>query len=150
MVKVQWQFDAFYLYGVVEPLTGEVMMKDYHRINAENFQQFLDDFSERYPEDFHVVQTDNARFHRSSDLVVPDNVLLLYQPPYSPQVNSSERLWQWSKNEIANEIFPSLEALKATLNRLFLSKIKAFFASLTHRQFISDALQQIGMLPTTS
>jgi transposase len=150
LVKVQWQFDAFYLYGVVEPLTGEVMMKDYHRVNTENFQQFLDDFSERHPEDFHVVQTDNARFHRSKDLVVPDNVMLLYQPPYSPQVNSSERLWQWSKNEIANEIFPSLEALKATLNRLFLSKPKAFFASLTHRQFISDALQQIGMLPTTS
>jgi hypothetical protein len=59
-------------------------------------------------------------------------------------------LWQWSKGEIANEIFPNLEALKATLSRLFLSKPKAFFASLTHRQFITDALQKIGMVPVTT
>ena len=82
-------------------------------------------------------------------MVFRQSLMLLYQPPYSPQVNSSERLWQWSKGEIANEIFPNLEALKATLNRLFLSKPKAFFASLTHRQFIADALQKIGMIPAT-
>lgn len=144
---MQWQFDAFYLYGVVEPLTGEVMIKDHRRVNAENFQQFLDDFSERYPEDFHVVQTDNASFHRSKDLVMPDNVMLLYQPPRSPQVNSCEQLWDWSKDEIANRIFPGLDSLKLTLKELFLSKPKAFFSSLTNRGFIRDALQKIGMIP---
>jgi len=149
-VKVQWQFKAFYLYGAVEPLTGELHLQEYDRVNTDDFQQFLNDFSQRYPHDFHVIHADNARFHRSNDLVMPDNVMLLYQPPYSPQVNSSERLWQWSKGEIANEIFPNLAALKATLNRLFLSKPKAFFASLTHRQFIADALQKIGMVPTTT
>ncbi len=46
------------------------------------------------PSDFHVVQVDNARFHRSKALVMPDNVMLLYQPSYSPQVNSAERFWQ--------------------------------------------------------
>lgn len=149
-VKVQWRFKAFYLYGAVEPLTGELHLQEQDRVNTDNFQRFLDDFSRRHPHDFHVVQTDNARFHRSNDLVMPDNVMLLYQPPYSPQVNPSERLWQWSKGEIANEIFPNLEALKATLNRLFLSKPTAFFASLTHRQFIFDALQKIGMAPATA
>ena len=134
----------------MEPLTGELHLQEHDRVNTDNFQRFLDDFSQRYPHDFHIVQTDNAGFHRSNDLVMPDNVMLLYQPPYSPQVNPSERLWQWSKGEIANEIFPNLEALKATLNCLFLSKPKKFFASLTHRQFIFDALQKIGMAPATA
>jgi hypothetical protein len=33
------------------------------------------------------------------------------------------------------------------MNDYFLSKPKAFFASLTRRSFIFDALQKIGMVP---
>jgi transposase len=147
LVKVQWLFKAFYLYGAVEPLTGEYMIQMYDRVNTENFQQFLNDFSQRYLTDFHVIQTDNARFHCGNELIIPDNVMLLYQPPHSPQVNSAEQLWDWAKGEIANQIFPNLEVLKKTLKQLFLSKSKAFFASLTRRSFIFDALQKIGMVP---
>lgn len=150
IVKVQWQFKAFYLYGVVEPSSGACMIQAYDRLNTENFQQFLNDFSAQYPNDFHVLQTDNARFQCANDLVMPDNVMLLYQPPYSPQVNPSEQLWDWVKGEIANQIFSTLEVLKETVKQLFLSKPKAFFASLTHRKFISDALQKIGMLSDTA
>jgi transposase len=146
IVKVQWLFKAFYLYGAVEPLTGECMIQEYDQVNTDNFQQFLNDFSQRYPNDFHVIQTDNARFHCSNDLVMPDNVMLLYQPPYSPQVNPSEQLWKWAKGEIANQIFPDLDVLKERLKQLFLSKPEVFFASLTHRKFIFDALQKIGMV----
>ena len=150
LVKVQWQCKAFYLYGVVEPLTGELMIQTYDRVNTKNFQQFLDDFSHQYPTDFHIIQTDNARFHRGNKLIMPDNVMLLYQPPHSPQVNSAEQLWDWAKGEIANQIFPTVEVLKKTLNQLFLSKPKAFFASLTRRNFILDPLQKIGMTPDTA
>ena len=150
LVKVQWLFKACYLYGAVEPLTGECILQSYGQVNTENFQQFLNHFSQQYPTDFHVIQTDNARFHCSNNLVMPDNMMLLYQPPHSPQVNSSEQLWDWAKGEIANQIFPNLEVLKDTLNQLFLSKPKAFFASLTRRQFIFDALQKIGMVVDTA
>jgi transposase len=149
-VKVQWRFNAFYLYGVVEPLTGEVMIQDYDRVNADNFQQFLSDFSKQYPHDFHVIQTDNASFHRANDLVIPDNMMLLYQPPHSPQVNPSEQLWEWSKDEISNQIFANLDSLKSILKQLFLSKPKAFFASLTNREFILDALKKIGRVSATT
>jgi hypothetical protein len=81
IVKVQWQFKAFYLYGAVAPSSGEGMIQAYDRVKMEHFQQFLNDFSAQYPHDFHVLQTDNARFHCSNDLVMPDNVMLLYQPP---------------------------------------------------------------------
>ena len=150
LVKVQWRFKAFSLYGVVEPLTGEYMIQTYDRVNTENFQQFLNDFSQQYPIDFPVIQTDRARFDCGNELIVPANVMRLYQPPHSPQVNSAEQLWDWAKGEIANQIFPNLEVLKKTLNPLFLSKPKAFFASLTRRSFIFDALQKIGMIPDTA
>ncbi|HJW30254.1 MAG TPA: IS630 family transposase [Saprospiraceae bacterium] len=92
LVQGQWRVKAFYLYGVVEPLTGEGMIQPYDRVTTENFPQFLNAFSQQYPMDFHVIQTDNARFHCGNKLLMPDNVRLLYQPPHSPQVNSAEQL----------------------------------------------------------
>ena len=126
------------------------MIQTYDHVNTENFQRFLNDFSHQYPTDFHVIQTDNAGFHCGNELILPATVRLLYQPPHSPQVNSAEQLWDWAKGEIANPIFPNLEVLKKIVNQLFLSKPKAFFASLTRRSFIFDALQKIGMVPDTA
>ena len=74
--------------------------------------------------------------------LLPDSTRTLEEP-------SSEQLWDWSKDEIANRIFPSLDSLKLTLRELFLLKPKAFFSSLTKREFILDALQKIGMVPAT-
>src|SRR5512134_4179327 len=48
LVKVQWQFKAFYLYGAVEPASGAGLMHAYDRLHTDHFQQFLDDFSAQY------------------------------------------------------------------------------------------------------
>lgn len=82
------------------------MMQAYDRLHTDHFRQFLDGFSMQYPNDFHLLQTDNAGFHCANDLVMSDNVMLLYQPPHSSQVNPAEPLWEWAKSEIANPIFP--------------------------------------------
>ena len=41
----------------------------------------------------HLIQLDNGRLHTGLTLEIPENVILLFQPPYSPQVNPIERLW---------------------------------------------------------
>ena len=123
------------------------MIENYDRVNTENFQQFLNDFSQKYPKDFHVVQTDNARFHCSNDLIMPDNAMLLYQPPHSPQVNPSEQLWQWSKGEISNKLFTGIDHLKTTLSDLFKSKPKEFFCLINFEKLYFMCIAKIGMLP---
>jgi hypothetical protein len=47
--KVQWQFKATYLYGVVEPATGEHFFYEFTHINTACFQVFLNLVSEQYP-----------------------------------------------------------------------------------------------------
>ena len=46
---------------IIQSVTQIAITSD-DRVNTENYQQFLDDFSQKYPNDFHVVQTDNATF----------------------------------------------------------------------------------------
>lgn len=51
------------------------------------YQHFLDEFSKSYADSLNILQVDNGCFHTSKDLVVPENVILLFQPPYTPELN---------------------------------------------------------------
>jgi transposase len=40
---------------------------------------------------------DQAGWHRSNDLAVPENITLIPLPPYSPELNPVERVWLYLK-----------------------------------------------------
>ena len=80
----QWLFKAFWLSGAVEPATGESFFLQFSHVDTECYQRFLDEFSKAYPESLNILQVDNGRFHKGKGLVVPENIILLFQPPYCP------------------------------------------------------------------
>ncbi|MGG6265156.1 hypothetical protein ACQ4M3_06860 [Leptolyngbya sp. AN03gr2] len=45
----QWQFKAFWLYGAVEPTTGEQFFLQFTHVDSACYQLFLDQFSQAYP-----------------------------------------------------------------------------------------------------
>ena len=43
---------------------------------------------------------------------MPDNVTLLHQPPYSPELNPVENIWQFLRqNHLSNRVFDSYDAI---------------------------------------
>ncbi len=94
---VQWNFKAYYLYGAVAPQTGESVWLEFSHLDGVCFQIFLEQLASEYPDNLNVVQLDNGRFHHSNTLKIPDNILLIFQPPYSPELNPFERVWQHIK-----------------------------------------------------
>jgi putative transposase len=66
---------------------------------------FLEHLATLYPEDIHVIQVDNGAFHFSKYLRVPENIILLFQPPHTPEVNPIERLWKEIKKALKWECF---------------------------------------------
>jgi hypothetical protein len=88
--KVQWNFKAYYLYGAVAPQTRESFWLEFSHLDGLYFQVFLEQLASEYPEHLNIVQLDNGRFHYSSSLKIPDNILLIFQPPYSPELNLGE------------------------------------------------------------
>jgi hypothetical protein len=83
---VQWNFKAYYLSGAVAPQTGESLWLEFSHLDGMCFQLCLDKLAEKYPAHLNVVQLDNEKFHQSSRLKIPDNILLIFQPPYSPEL----------------------------------------------------------------
>lgn len=76
--------------------------------NTETFQIFLDEFSKRPPEEFKIIVLDNGAFHKSRKLKVPENRALLFLPPYSPELNPAEKIWQHIKRRFTNQLFSNL------------------------------------------
>ena len=53
-----------------------------------------------------------AGWHRAKDLKVPENIRLIFQPAYSPEVNPVEHLWEELREKyLHNRVFSSLEEL---------------------------------------
>jgi transposase len=73
---------------------------------------FLEQLPSDYPDNLNVFQLDNGRFYHSSNLKISDNILLIFQPPYSPKLNPIERVWQHIKQELSWEIYDNLDKTK--------------------------------------
>ncbi len=143
--KVQWQYKTFYLYGVVEPKSGESFFFEFCHLDTICFEKFLELFSEAYPEDLHIIQVDNGSFHSSLQLHLPDNIILLFQPSHTPQVNPIERLWEEIKEELSWELFDNLEALKVAVEKILAKLSQKVIASVIGWDFILEALSVSGI-----
>ena len=76
----------------------------------------LAEVARRHPEEFILMVLDGAGWHRANNLVVPENMRLEALPPYSPQLNPIEHIWDevWEK-WFANEVFDSLDSVEDRL-----------------------------------
>ena len=137
---VQWDFVYLWMYGLVEPLTGESFFYEFSHLDTICFEKFLELFAKKYPKDLHIIQLDNGGFHSSLNLNIPENVILLFQPAYSPEVNPIERLWKYIKEQLKWQTFDNLEELREAVEKSLGKLSKEIVASLTGWKFILDAL----------
>ena len=138
---IQWKYPSFYVYGAVEPLTGDSFFLEFSHLDADCFQIFLDQFSQSHPQSLNVIQLDNGRFHLAKKLQIPQNIVLLFQPPYSPDVNPIERVWQFMKDKLRWLNLKNLEELREKVDEIIRSIAPSQFASLTSFDFILTALK---------
>ena len=136
----QWLFQAFWLYGAVEPLTGEHWFWHFSQLDPDCDQRFLNDFAAHYAESLNILQVENGRFHKAQRLRVPENVILLFHPPYCPQLNPIERVWEYLKRDLCWHSFPDLSQLQTNVDELLNRLTSEVVASLTGYDFILDAL----------
>lgn len=71
---------------------------------------------------------------------IPENVAILFQPAYSPQVNPIERLWKAIKKEMKWELFNNLDELRTSLKKILEKLTLQDITSLTKWQFIVEGL----------
>ena len=87
--------------------------------NTECFQLFIQELSEQNPTELKVLVLDNGSFHKSKMLVIPDNIILVFLPPYSPELNPAEKIWWQIKQEFVCKTFENINELSKCLCMAF-------------------------------
>jgi transposase len=97
----------------VAPFLGEHFTLVMPEVNTTCFNIFLEHLAKEYPNKELLLIMDGAGWHRSRNLVIPCNIQAIYLPPYSPELNPVERLWQYIKRwTIRNKIYETVELLE--------------------------------------
>jgi len=103
-----------YEYAAVSPWDGDLDFMTAEKMNTESMSRFLDQVSKAYQDQFIVMVVDGASSHRSKELEIPKNVSFIRLPPYSPELNPAEQIWNKIRREyFANRVFDTLDAATA-------------------------------------
>ena len=121
-------FKTLYLFGAFSAINGDKFLLEMPNCNADTFQVFLDAFSEQNPNEFKIMVLDNGAFHKAKSLKVPENIGLIFLPPYSPELNPAENIWAILKRKFTNKLYKTLEEISEFItdatNALSATKVK--------------------------
>lgn len=118
----QHKFENTYLFGAFSAINGSSFLLELPFCNTDTFQIFLNEFSKENPTELKVMVLDNGAFHKSKSLVIPENIVLLFLPPYSPELNPAEKVWWLLKREFVCQTFENMNQLRNHID-LSLKKI---------------------------
>ena len=113
--------EYIYLYGAVSPKDGTCIYLIMPTSNTACFQAFLNVLARKFARQDILLVLDGAPNHRCGDLALPDNIALLFLPPYSPELNPKENLWDEIREKIfKNYALKSIDAVRAKLKQAIL------------------------------
>lgn len=112
MVKDQ-RYRSAYIFGAVCPArdTGAALVLPHVSVAAMNL--LLAEVSALLPERTHAVMLiDNAGWHTANQLQVPSNISLVHLPPYAPELNAIEKIWQYLRDRyLSGRLFTDTGAI---------------------------------------
>lgn len=118
IANVNWRFQWLWLYGFVHPESGETYWWILPQVNINLFNRVLADFAQHFGVGKNkriVLAMDQAGWHTSEQVKVPEGIHLELMPSHSPELQPAERLWPLTNEAIANKLFPNLDELEEVL-----------------------------------
>ena len=107
------RYEWTYLFGAVCPGRGTAAGLVLPFVNTAAMNAHLAEIARTVAPGAHAILVlDGAGWHSSKTLVVPENISLLPLPPYSPELNPVENVWQFLRaNWLAISVFDDYPAI---------------------------------------
>jgi transposase len=112
-VVQQQQFENAYIFGAVCPEQDKAIGLVLPAANTDAMNLHLKEISKTIQEGHHaVIVADKASWHTTDKLDCPSNITLLPLPPYSPELNPVEQIWQQLReNSLSNRCFQNYDEI---------------------------------------
>ena len=111
-----YEREFLYVYGAVSPAQGELDWMIAREMNTERMSDFLAQVSAAHPAEFIIMVVDGASSHVAKALRVPENIRLLRLPPYAPELNPQEHVWdELREKEFPNRVYADLPCVRRQL-----------------------------------
>lgn len=139
VVKCQMVREYLYAYAAVCPADGSLISLILPTMQTECFQAFCQEIGRRHPDELTVLICDGAASHTTGKVTLPENLQIINLPPYSPELNPTEQLWdlireRWFSN-IAHKSLDAVENALVTALRA-LEAAPDTIRSLTYRHWL--------------
>lgn len=110
IIDSQQCFENRYLFSAVSPLSG----KSFHLSGIDGFDSeaahvFLRELKKQHPSRLVILVWDNAPCHKPKIHREIPGLIVLFLPPYSPELNPTERFFEELRKATANQIFKTIE-----------------------------------------
>jgi transposase len=142
-VAAQLIREYIYLYGAVAPKDGTCVYLIMPASDTECFEIFLKTLSRRFAREDILLVLDGAPNHIGRDLVIPTNITLLFLPPYAPELNPKENLWDEIREKIfKNHALKSMDEVHAKLDSAigYMEQNRQLVKSITSFPYIAKSL----------
>ena len=118
VVHKQMVREYTYAYAAVDPKEGEVDSLILPNMYATTMSVFLRELSVRHSACYILLVMDGAPCHRAGDLEIPANIHIAELPPYSPELNPAEHLWdEMREKDFKNVTFTSMGNVEQAMVR---------------------------------
>jgi hypothetical protein len=122
MVQAMVSQEYTYAYTALTPVDGRMDSLVLPHVNGVCMDIFLKEIASRYPEEQIIMVLDGAGWHKNQKIPLPSNLRLVFLPPYAPELNPVEHLWDDLREKFFhNRVFGSIEALEDLLVSALLS-----------------------------
>ena len=108
--------DSAYLFGAICPDRGVGAAIIMPAVSTEAMNQHLKEIRNQVAACAHAILIcDGAEWHQpGGELEVPDNITMLPLPPYSPELNPMQNVWEYLRaNKLCSLVRDSYEAVVA-------------------------------------
>ena len=132
IVPCQMVRDYMNVYGTVDPISGDKFFIIAPACNTYWMNCFLQELSKHIGIDYALICLDQASWHKSKELVIPNNIRIFFIPPRTPEMNPIEQLWPEVRKDFKNKLFKTLDKvvdqLCITLNSITDGAVKSITA----------------------